>query len=72
MEAAVRDLFAEKDLGTFKGKLTLEVDIHDVRMVKVTPLESSIDHESWRPWHESFHATPSQLSEFHHYREASQ
>lgn len=50
-EATVRDLFAEKDLGTFRGSLTLQVDIHDARMVKIEPLHKADADEDWRPWH---------------------
>ena len=49
--ARVRDLFAEEDLGTFKGSLTLPVDIHDARMVSIEPVEGTKEHEEWRPWH---------------------
>ena len=49
--ARVRDLFAEEDLGTFKGSLTLPVDIHDARMIIIEPVESAKEHEEWRPWH---------------------
>lgn len=52
-KAAVRDLFAEQDLGDFAGNLTLPVDIHDARMVSIKPLEAAAEHESWRPWHSS-------------------
>ena len=50
-EMEVRDLFAEEDLGTAKGSLTLSVDIHDARMVKLQPKMLSPRHHAWRPWH---------------------
>ena len=57
-EAVVRDLFAQKDLGTFKGAWTGAVDLHDVRMVRVTPTERRREHLEWRPWvqHGALHA----------------
>lgn len=51
IEVEVRDLFAKKDLGSVSGSLTLPVDIHDVRMVKLTPKKPESEHHSWRPWH---------------------
>ena len=53
-KASVRDLFAAKDLGTFEGELTLVVDLHDARMVKITPEVPEKHHDSWRPWHQDF------------------
>ena len=57
-EADVRDLFAEKDLGTFKGAWTGAVDLHDVRMVRITPKDARREHQEWRPWvqHGALHA----------------
>ena len=49
-KASVRDLFAAKDLGIFEGSLTLAVDLHDARMVKVTPEQHRSHYEDWRPW----------------------
>lgn len=49
-EAAVRDLFSRQDLGTFRAKLTLPVDIHDARMVRIEPLEAHERDEAWRAW----------------------
>lgn len=49
-EATVRDLHAEKDLGTFSHAFTAAVDIHDARIVKITPRESQPEYEEWRPW----------------------
>jgi alpha-galactosidase len=34
-EAGVRDLWARKDLGKFKGRFTAKVDPHDVVMVRI-------------------------------------
>ncbi len=50
VEATVRDLHAEKDLGTFTESFTGAVDIHDARMLRITPHKSTVDYESWRPW----------------------
>lgn len=57
-EADVRDLFAEKNLGTFKGSWTGAVDLHDVRMVRITPKDKRREHQEWRPWlqHSALHA----------------
>eukprot|EP01027_Heterolobosea_sp_BB2_P009793 GEZU01014408.1.p1 GENE.GEZU01014408.1~~GEZU01014408.1.p1 ORF type:complete len:320 (-),score=103.28 GEZU01014408.1:108-1067(-) len=38
LAAAVRDLWAHKDLGTFKGSFSSMVPAHGVTMVKVTPI----------------------------------
>ena len=48
--ATVRDLHAEKNLGTFTGSFTAAVDIHDARMVKISPKKSKPEFEHWRPW----------------------
>ena len=50
IEASVRDLHAEKDLGTFTESFTGAVDIHDARMLRITPRSSKVDCDSWRPW----------------------
>lgn len=57
-EADVRDLFSEKDLGTFTGSWTGATDLHDVRMVRVTPKTPRREHQEWRPWlqHGALHA----------------
>ena len=39
-QATVRDLHAEKDVGVFAEAFTAGVNIHDVVMVKITPLKS--------------------------------
>lgn len=54
----MRDLFAEKDLGSFKGSWTGAVDLHDVRVVRVTPQQPERKHSDWRPWlqHGALHA----------------
>ena len=49
-EADVRDLHAEKTLGTFQDSLTAAVDIHDAVMVKITPQKAKAEYEEWRPW----------------------
>ena len=58
-EATVRDLHAEKDLGTFTHAFTAAVDIHDARMVKVLPKKSDPDFEHWRPWRSAEAQIPS-------------
>lgn len=50
VEATVRDLHAEKDLGTCTKSFTGAVDIHDARMLKLTPQKVKLEHDSWRPW----------------------
>ena len=50
VKAIVRDLHAEKDLGTFTKSFTGEVDIHDARMLKVTPHHVKPQYDTWRPW----------------------
>ncbi|KAL4458746.1 hypothetical protein ABPG75_013611 [Micractinium tetrahymenae] len=47
--AAVRDLYATADLGTFTDSFTAEVTAHDVRVVRIVPL-GGLKHDSWRPW----------------------
>ncbi|BDA44947.1 Alpha-galactosidase [Coccomyxa sp. Obi] len=58
LDATVRDLFAEKDLGTFSGSWTGVVGLHDVRMVKISPIKSASHYKDWRPWlqHSALHA----------------
>ncbi len=58
MDATVRDLFAKKDLGTFRESWTGVVGLHDVRMVQISPVKSSSEHKEWRPWlqHSALHA----------------
>ena len=53
----MRDLFAEKALGSFKGSWTGAVDLHDVRMVRITPKAARREHGEWRPWvqHRALH-----------------
>ena len=53
----MRDLFAEKALGSFKGSWTGAVDLHDVRMVRITPKAARREHSEWRPWvqHRALH-----------------
>lgn len=50
VKATVRDLHAEKDLGTFRHSFSGEVDIHDARMLRVTPHHVRPQYDSWRPW----------------------
>ena len=50
VEVTVRDLHAEKDLGTYTKSFTGAVDIHDARMLKLTPQKVKLEHDSWRPW----------------------
>ena len=49
-DATVRDLHATKNLGTFSHAFTAAVDIHDARMVKITPKKIRPGYEEWRPW----------------------
>ena len=62
VEATVRDLHAEKDLGTFTEAFTGEVDIHDARILKVTPRHVRPEYDSWRPWSEHEEDTDSRSS----------
>ena len=41
---------AEKDLGEFADSFTAAVGVHDVAVLRITPLEGPPD-DSWRPWH---------------------
>ena len=50
VKATVRDLHAEKELGTFTHSFTGEVDIHDARMLRVIPHHVKPEYDSWRPW----------------------
>ena len=50
MKADVRDLHAERTLGTFQDSFTAGVDIHDAVMVKISPQNSKQEYEDWRPW----------------------
>ena len=52
VEAIVRDLHAEKDLGTFTESFTGAVDIHDARMLRITPRHVKDEYDNWRPWSE--------------------
>lgn len=52
VQATVRDLHAEKEVGRFKEAFTAGVDIHDAVMVKITPLKVQQEYEDWRPWPE--------------------
>jgi alpha-galactosidase len=49
--AVVRDLYAERDLGTFTDSFSAPVTAHDVRVLRIMPLEQRADLDSWRPWH---------------------
>ncbi|KAL4450177.1 hypothetical protein ABPG77_010846 [Micractinium sp. CCAP 211/92] len=54
--ALVRDLFAERDLGEFRGAFSAAVPSHDVAVLKLTPVDSSngsaVADDGWRPWHQ--------------------
>lgn len=47
----VRDLFAERDLGTYIASFTASVAIHDVCMISLAPEQPGPAHGIWRPWH---------------------
>ena len=55
-KAAVRDLYAEKDLGEHTGSFTAAaVAAHDVAALRITPLGgagTAAAGDSWRPWHQ--------------------
>ena len=50
--AGVRDLYAQADLGIFTGAFTADVGLHDVAMLRITPLEGGEEAAllAWRPW----------------------
>ena len=50
VKGVVRDLHAEKDLGTFTEGFTGAVDIHDARVLRITPQDVRPEYDSWRPW----------------------
>lgn len=50
VKADVRDLHAERTLGTFQYSFTAGVDIHDAVMVKISPQHMKQEYEEWRPW----------------------
>lgn len=50
MKADIRDLHAERPLGTFQDSFTAGVDIHDAVMVKISPQHVKQEYEEWRPW----------------------
>ena len=52
VHAQVRDLYARRDLGVFVGAFQAAVAVHDVAMVRITPLEGSLGDDAWRPWHQ--------------------
>ena len=58
IKADVRDLHAEKTLGTFQSSFMAGVDIHDAVMVKVTPQQPKREYEEWRPWPQRDMAAP--------------
>lgn len=49
MVAAVRDLYAERDLGQATDAYTALVSAHDVVVLSITPLEG-LQGDTWRPW----------------------
>ena len=59
-DATVRDLHAEKNLGTFRRAFTAAVDIHDARIVKITPKKVRPGYEEWRPWTQDANREPGQ------------
>ena len=52
--AAVRDLYARRDLGVFEGAVTVEVQAHDVAALRVAPL-GGLEGDTWRPWDQSIY-----------------
>ena len=52
-QAAVRELFTGRDLGTFQGEFTALVDPHDVCAIKLTPDVVLPGYSHWRPWHQA-------------------
>lgn len=48
--AAVRDVYAEQDLGTFTGSFSAAIATHDVVVLRIKPVDGPAD-EAWRPWH---------------------
>ena len=52
--AAVRDLYARRDLGVFEGAVTVEVQAHDVAALRVAPL-GGLEGDPWRPWDQSIY-----------------
>lgn len=55
LQANVRDLFAEKDLGIYTGSFTATVDVHDAATLKISPVVHQPHHRSWRPWQGTLH-----------------
>jgi len=56
--AVVRDLYEEKDIGTFKGSYTAEVLAHSSFAGKVSPVHMQPDYVLWRPWHKQRFFSP--------------
>ena len=52
-DAQVRDLYDEKDLGTFAESFTALVEPHGVCVVRIAPETVLPNFDSWRPWHQS-------------------
>eukprot|EP00887_Chlorella_sp_A99_P006558 scaffold3.g6558.t1 len=48
--AVVRDLWAGRDLGTFTGSFTGQVDVHDAAALRITPVDKVEGADGWRPW----------------------
>lgn len=65
VKATVRDLHTERDLGTFTQSFTGEVDIHDARMLRVTPHHGKPEYDSWRPWAAEGDDEPSSMHSRH-------
>ena len=51
MQANVRDLFAQRDLGQHSGSYTSLVDVHDAAALRIMPVAPLPHHHAWRPWH---------------------
>lgn len=61
VQAVVRDLHAERSLGTFSEAFTGAVDIHDARALRITPKQHKAEYDSWRPWHGKGQALQAQV-----------
>jgi alpha-galactosidase len=52
-KAIVRDLYLQKDVGTFTDSYTASVLWHDVAALKITPINSKHLDTNWRPWNQN-------------------
>lgn len=50
MQATVRDLYAEKDIGRYAEHFTALVEPHGVVAVTITPANVLPYFDQWRPW----------------------